>query len=29
MALQVGRQAQRSLTLTEEHVQTFAKLTGA
>ncbi|HKN67570.1 MAG TPA: MaoC family dehydratase [Gemmatimonadaceae bacterium] len=28
MALQVGQKAQRSLTLTDEHVQTFAKLTG-
>jgi acyl dehydratase len=28
MAPQVGQKARRSLTLTEEHVQTFAKLTG-
>src|ERR1041385_8737586 len=28
MAPQVGQKARRSLTLTEEHVQTFARLTG-
>jgi len=28
MARQVGEKAQRSLTLTQEHVETFAKLTG-
>jgi len=28
MARQVGDKAQRSLTLTQEHVETFAKLTG-
>src|SRR3954469_25698469 len=28
MAPQVGQKARRSLTLTQEHVQTFAKLTG-
>ena len=28
MNLQVGQTAQRSLTLTSEHVETFAKLTG-
>jgi acyl dehydratase len=28
MTLQVGQTAQRSLTLTGEHVETFAKLTG-
>src|SRR5919106_6791298 len=28
MAPQVGQKARRSLTLTDEHVQTFAKLTG-
>ena len=28
MAPQVGQTARRSLTLTQEHVQTFAKLTG-
>ena len=28
MAPQVGQKARRSLTLTQEHVQTFAQLTG-
>ena len=28
MTLQVGQKAQRSLTLTTEHVETFARLTG-
>ena len=28
MAPQVGQRAQRSLTLTQEHVETFARLTG-
>jgi len=28
MTIQVGQQASRSLTLTREHVETFAKLTG-
>lgn len=28
MARQVGEKAQRSLTLTQEHVETFARLTG-